>query len=55
MRWPVQKTFVLKSIDGDAPDITVEIESLQYTYEAGIKGPLVAYTARGDGDGVPEA
>ena len=55
MRWPVQETFVLKPTDGGAPDITVEIESLQYTYEAGIEGPLVAYTARGDGDGVPEA
>ena len=57
MRWPVRETLVLKAIDGDAPDVTVEIESLQYTYEAGIEGPFVAYPARGDGDGdgVPEA
>ena len=47
--WPVRKTLVLTAIDGDAPDITVEIESLQYTYEPGIKGPLVAYPARSDG------
>ena len=50
MRWPVRETFVLKAIDGDAPDVTVEIESLQYTYEPGIEGPLVAYPARGDGN-----
>ena len=49
MCWPVRETFVLEAIDGDAPDITVEIESLQYTYEPGIEGPLVAYPARGDG------
>ena len=55
MRWPVREKLVLKAIDGDAPDVTVEIESLQYTYEAGIEGPFVAYPARGDGDGVPEA
>ena len=54
MRWPVRETLVLKAIDGDAPDVTVEIESLQYTYEAGIEGPFVAYPARGDGDGVPK-
>ena len=53
MQWPVRETLVLEAIDGDAPAITVEIESLQYTYEAGIEGPLVAYAARGDG--VPEA
>ena len=55
MRWPVRETLVLKAIDGDAPDVTVEIESLQYTYEAGIEGAFVAYPARGDGDGVPKA
>ena len=49
MRWPVRETLVLKAMDGDAPDVTVEIESLQYTYEAGIEGPFVAYPARGDG------
>ncbi len=49
VRWPVRETLVLKAIDGDAPDITLEIESLQYTYEAGIEGPLVTYPARGDG------
>ena len=48
MRWPVRKTLVLKAIDGDAPDITVEIESLQYTYEPDVEGPIVAYPARGD-------
>ena len=49
MRWPVRETLVLKAIDGDAPDIAVEIESLQYTYKAGIEGPLVAYPASADG------
>ena len=53
VRWPVRETLVLEATEGDAPAITVEIESLQYTYEAGIEGPLVAYAARGDG--VPEA
>lgn len=50
MRWPLRSTLVLKAIDGDAPDITVEIESLQYTHKAGIEGPLVTYPARSDGD-----
>ncbi|MDE0603723.1 MAG: FRG domain-containing protein [bacterium] len=49
IRWPVRKTFVLKAIDSDAPDITVEIESLQYAYEPGLEGPLVEYPARSDG------
>ncbi len=53
LHWPVRETLVLEAIDGAAPAITVEIESLQYTHEAGIEGPLVAYAARGDG--VPEA
>ena len=55
MCWPVRETLVLKALDGDAPDVTVEIESLQYTYEPGIEGPLVAYPARGDGDSGPAA
>ena len=55
MRWPVRETLVLTAIDSNAPDITVEIESLQYTYEPGVEGPFVAYPTRGDGDGVPEA
>ena len=50
VRWPVRKTLVLKAIDGAAPDIKVEIESLEYTYEPGTVGPLVAYPARSDGD-----
>ena len=49
VRWPVRETLELKAIDGDAPDIAVEVESLQYSYEPGIEGPLVAYPARGDG------
>ncbi len=49
IRWPVRETLVLKAIDGNALDIAVEIESLQYTYKAGIEGPLVAYPARADG------
>ena len=55
MRWPVRETLVLKAIDGDAPDVTVEIESLQYTYEPGIEGPVVAYPARDNGDSGPAA
>jgi len=55
VRWPVRETLVLKAIDDDAPDIAVEIESLQYSYETGIDGPLVGYPARGAGEGVPEA
>ena len=51
MRWPVRETLALKAIDGDAPEVMVEIESLQYTYEADIEGPFVGYPARGDGDG----
>ena len=50
VRWPVRKTLVLKAINGDAPDVKVELESLEYTYEPGIVGPLVAYPARSDGD-----
>ena len=46
---------MLKALDGDAPDVTVEIESLQYTYEAGIEGAFVAYPARGDGALTPSA
>lgn len=49
MRWPVRETLVLKANDGDAPDVMLEIEGLQYTYESGFEGPVVAYPARGDG------
>ena len=55
IRWPVRETLVLKATDGDAPDVTVEIESLQYTYEPGIEGPIVAYPARGGGNSGPAA
>ena len=51
VRWPVREPLVLQATDGDVPDITVEIESLQYTYEPGVVGPLVAYVARTQGDG----
>ena len=46
MRWPIRETLVLKALEGNAPDVKVEIESLQYTYEPGIEGPLVAFPAR---------
>ena len=49
VRWPVRETLVLKAIDGAAPDVRVVIESLEYTYEPGIVGALVAYPARSDG------
>ena len=49
VRWPVRETLVLKAIDGAAPDVKVEIESLEYTYEPGIVGALVSYPARSDG------
>ncbi len=55
VRWPARATLVLRAIDGDAPDVKVEIESLEYTYEPGIVGPLVAYPARSDGGGGPTA
>lgn len=50
IRWPVREPLVLEAISGDAPDITVEIESLQYAYRAGIEGPFVTYPARADSD-----
>ena len=53
MRWPVREKFVLKAVDGDDPDVIVEIESLQYALEPGIEGPVIEYPARGDGDGEP--
>ena len=46
VRWPVRETLVLKAIDGDSPDIMVEIESLQYTYKPDIATLTVAYPAR---------
>ena len=51
VRWPVREKLVLKAADGDSPDITVEVESLQYRYEPGFEGPFVTYPARADGDG----
>jgi hypothetical protein len=51
VRWPVRKTLVLQPNDGDSPEIMVEIESLQYTYEPGLEGPLVAYPARAEEGG----
>ena len=49
--WPVREELVLKASDGDSPDITVEVESLQYTYEPGLEGPLIAYPARSEDGG----
>ena len=42
---------MLKVFHGDARDVTVEIESLQYTYEQDISGPFVAYPARTEDGG----
>ena len=55
VRWPVREKLVQKAADGDSPDITVEVESLQYRYEPGFEGPFVTYPARADGDGGPTA
>ena len=46
MRWPIRETLELKALEGNATDIRVEIESIRYTYEPGIEGPLVVYPAR---------
>ena len=51
VRWPVREELVLDAIDGECPNIKVEIESLQYTYEPGVEGPLVAYPARAEDGG----
>ena len=51
MHWPIRETVVLKAFHGDAQDVTVEIESLQYTYEPDISGPFVAYPARAEDGG----
>ena len=51
VRWPVREKLVLKAIDGDSPDITVEVESLEYTYEQGFEGPFVAYPPRAEDGG----
>ena len=51
MHWPIRGTLVLHAIHGDARDVTVEIESLQYTYEPDISGPFVAYPARAEDAG----
>ena len=51
MHWPIRETLVLKASHGDARDVTVEIESLQYTYEPNISGPFVAYPARAEDGG----
>ena len=50
MRWPVRETFVLEAIEGDAPDVIVEVESLRYAIEPDVEGPVVTYPARGDGE-----
>ena len=55
VRWPVRKTLVLKAFDDAAPDVKVEIESLEFTNEPGIVGPLVAYPPRSAGDSGPAA
>ena len=55
MRWPVRETVVLEAVDNTFPDLKLEIESLQYTYKAGIDGPIVAYPASGDIDDEREA
>ncbi len=49
IRWPVRETLVLEAIDHATPDLKVEIESLEYTYKAGIEGPLITYPASVDG------
>ena len=51
MHWPIRETLVLHAFYGDARDVTVEIESLQYTYEPDISGPFVAYPARTEDGG----
>ena len=51
LHWPIRETLVLKAYHGDARDVTVEIESLQYTYEPDISGPFVAYPARAEDGG----
>ena len=38
LHWPIRETLVLKAYHGDARDVTVEIESLQYTYGPDISG-----------------
>ena len=40
---------MLEALDGEAPDVTVEVESLAYIHEPGFAGPTVAYPAR-EGD-----
>ena len=51
MHWPIRETLVLKAFHGDARDVTMEIESLQYTYEPDIIGPFVSYPARAEDGG----
>ncbi len=51
MGWPIRETLVLKTIDGNTTRIRVEVESLQYTYEPDIEGPLVTYPARAEDAG----
>jgi hypothetical protein len=51
VRWPVRGELVLEAIDCDCPSIKVEIESIDYTYELGVEGPLVAYPARAEDGG----
>ena len=52
MKWPVREAILLQATSADAPDVAVEIESLEYTYRAGIEGPLVTYPASSDGGSV---
>ena len=44
MRWPIRETLVLKAIHGNIRDVTVEIESLQYTYEPDIVNARIKLT-----------
>ncbi len=46
MGWPIRETLVLEATNGDARDVTVEVESLQYTYEPDSKQLFVTYPAR---------
>ena len=46
MGWPIREMLVVKAIDGHAPDVRVEIESLQYTCDSDGKQLFVSYPAR---------
>ncbi len=49
--WPIRETLVLEATDGNARDVRVEIESLQYTYEPDSKQLFVTYPARAEDAG----